>query len=211
MTKSSRRPRVPSYLCHAPSGRAYTWVRDAHGKRRIVYLGKFDSPESHREYRRVVAEIMSGQAVTPPHKLRATPASQWPTVGDVAARFLLRAESYYRRKDGTPTREALNFTAALRPLLKLYRDVPVDAFDLQDLKTVRIGMIDRGWSRTYINAAVRRILRVFAGARKSAWYHRAATTHSLRSPVWSGTGRLRRKGSVAWPWILPTSTPPCHC
>ena len=42
---------VPTYQHHRASGRAFTYIRDDSGERRRVYLGKWNSPESHRRYR----------------------------------------------------------------------------------------------------------------------------------------------------------------
>ena len=73
VTKSrSRRPKAPPYLRHKRSGRAYTYVRDG-GKRRCIYLVEWDSPASHREYRRVLADHLAGVRVTTPTEAKLPP------------------------------------------------------------------------------------------------------------------------------------------
>ena len=53
------RPRnpVPTYRRHKASGQAFVRVDG-----RNVYLGRYDSPESKREYERVCAEVRAGGA-----------------------------------------------------------------------------------------------------------------------------------------------------
>ncbi len=52
----SRRSRIPSYRCHRQSGEGVVTLLDALGNRRDVLLGRYDTPESRREYLRVIAE-----------------------------------------------------------------------------------------------------------------------------------------------------------
>ena len=162
MTKSrSRRPRAPTYQRHRRSGQACVYLRQE-GNRRCIYLGEFDSPASHREYRRVLAEFFAGEKVASRTRAAAAPpSSEYPTVAALCARFLLHAEVYYRRPDGSVTGEVVNFTCALRPLLKLHRDTSTDGFGVTELEALRDEMIDCGWSRTYVNSSVARIRRVF--------------------------------------------------
>jgi hypothetical protein len=54
---SRSRTSAPSYRLHKPTGQAVVTVRTTAGERRDVYLGKYDSPESRREYSRIIAEL----------------------------------------------------------------------------------------------------------------------------------------------------------
>lgn len=50
--------KTPSYCLHKPSGRAYVNVRG-----RVVYLGRYASPESRAAYDRVIGEcLVAGRA-----------------------------------------------------------------------------------------------------------------------------------------------------
>ena len=51
---------VPSYRLHKPSGLARVLLDGRH-----VYLGKYNSPESREEYRRLLAEMGSSAADAP--------------------------------------------------------------------------------------------------------------------------------------------------
>ena len=54
MSEKSRR--VPSYRLHKSSGQARVIIDGAH-----VYLGRYDSPESHEKYHRLVAEWLAAR------------------------------------------------------------------------------------------------------------------------------------------------------
>ncbi|HVL12457.1 MAG TPA: hypothetical protein VM529_07820 [Gemmata sp.] len=46
-----------SYLRHKPTNQAYVRVPDGKGGRTVVYLGKYDSPESRAEHARILARM----------------------------------------------------------------------------------------------------------------------------------------------------------
>ena len=160
---------VPSYLLHRPTGQAYCRVRQPDGSRKHVYLGPHNSPESRRRYREILADLDAVQAGAP------TPEPDTDndtTIAELAARFLLWAEPYYR-KDGKPTRELPNFTSAAAPLLALYRDELAQDFTPGKLRRVRDEMLAKGWNRNHINKQVSRLRMVF----------RWRVEHELVSPV----------------------------
>jgi hypothetical protein len=53
---SSQKRREPSYRLHKPSGQARVIIDRKH-----IYLGRFDSPESHAKYHRLVGEWYNGK------------------------------------------------------------------------------------------------------------------------------------------------------
>ncbi|MBK8099847.1 MAG: tyrosine-type recombinase/integrase [Planctomycetes bacterium] len=170
--------RVPAPVHHRPSGQDVVFLRDAEGRRRMIYLGEHGSTQAARRYREVLAEHLAGKPVTTATR-RQGEASAWPTVAQLCAAFLLDAERYYVDAAGRRSREVDNFRLALRALLHLHRDTPTDRFTINDLIEVRQALIDgeygyqagksgrregvggRKRSRTYINATVRRIKQVF--------------------------------------------------
>jgi len=171
-----RNQRIPAYRRQRgrSSDRAYVCLN---GRR--YYLGKYGSPESEEEYRRLIAEWASdsGQARTCSSDL---------TVIELIARFWQHAQSYYRRLDGTPTSEIDNYRQALRPLKSLYGRTAADAFGPKALKVLRQHMVELGWARTNINKMVSRIKHVF----------RWATENELVSPeVYHG---LRAVSGLKW-------------
>jgi hypothetical protein len=100
--------RPPSYRLHRPSGRAVVTLDN-----RDYYLGRFDTPESHSEYDRLVAEwLANGRqlAASKPGAARRC------SIVELVVAFTEHAELYYRTPDGEPTAEIANFRAAIEPV-----------------------------------------------------------------------------------------------
>jgi len=51
-----RQPAIPAYRLHNQSGHAVVTLPDGFRRRRDILLGKYGTPESRREYARVLAE-----------------------------------------------------------------------------------------------------------------------------------------------------------
>lgn len=81
------------------------------------------------------------------------------TISRLAILFVDHARQYYR-KNGKETSEVHSIRTALRPLVKKYGREKVSLFGPRRLKEVRDEMIGLNWTRTGINAAVRRITRM---------------------------------------------------
>ncbi|MDG2385055.1 MAG: site-specific integrase [Pirellulaceae bacterium] len=139
--------------------------RHSNGKHAIVtlsgkthYLGHFGSPDSKREYDRLIAEwLLIGRQPVRPHE------TQTISVVEMAAAFQRHAKQYYR-KHGKPTREVGCIVEALRLMCELYGRQPVHDFGPLALKAVREQMIQKDWSRGYINKQISRITRAFRWA-----------------------------------------------
>jgi integrase len=149
-------PRIPTYRFHKASGQAVVVIRG-----RSFYLGQWDSPESHAEYRRVIGEWCAIGQRSPEPPSATVPAPL--TIDELILAYWEHARTYYV-KDGTPTSELDTLRQALRPLRQLYGHTPAKDFGPLALKAVRQAMIDRGWCRTYINQQVNRVRRLFAWA-----------------------------------------------
>jgi integrase len=144
--------RIPSYRRHKASGQAVVTLGG-----RDIYLGKFNSAASRREYNRLIAE-WTAHAGTLPHQANDL------TVAELAAAFLRYAKTYYRGPDGKFTTEVANFKPAIRRLNDLYGRTRAADFGPLALKAVRGAMIDEKLARRTINHAVNRIRRIFKWA-----------------------------------------------
>lgn len=148
--------RIPEMKSHRASGQAYVRLD---GK--YHYLGKFGSPESRVRYERTIAEWL-GRGRRP---VVAKDASG-PSVSDVLAAFMTHAIDYYQSASGRPTGEADNFKEAAKPLFALYRDLPASDLSTDELKAVRMRMIESGIARSTINTRINRIRRIWKWAAK---------------------------------------------
>jgi len=113
------------------------------------------------------------------------------TLDAVAAEFLAWAETYYRRADGSPTREAVNCELALRALQARCGRFPIDDVSYDDILAAREQLVADGLTRPTVNQRVGVWKRFFAWALENRKCQ-AAT----KSEVWA-IGSLRRNRTEA--------------
>src|SRR5262249_15702452 len=130
--------------------------------RHVIYLGKYDSPESRAEYARIVAELAVARSTTPTDRSPASGSDI--TVNELLVGFWHHAERHYRRADGTPTNELPQYRQTFRPVKDLYGHTPAREFGPRSLKALRQAMIDTGWTRKLVNQRVGRVRRAFKWA-----------------------------------------------
>lgn len=95
-----------------------------------------------------------------PRTLRAAP-----TLRALVDRYLLHAQTYYRRRDGSPTREHLNLASSLNRFVDVAGVAThAGAVNRQHIRTFREQLVGDGCSRSYVNASVARVRRCFAWA-----------------------------------------------
>ena len=166
---------VPAYQHHKPSGQAYVRVT-VNGSRRVIYLGKYDTPESRAEYRRITAELETSGPVA----VVASAAGADRTVNEVLLAFLHWAATNYRTPDGKPTSEVDHFKLSARPARELYGHTPAKEFGPKALAAVRDRMVASGWCRSLVNRRVDRVKRIFKWAASQELVP-AATYQALRT------------------------------
>jgi hypothetical protein len=196
-SKRLRPPSAPKYLLHKPSGNAFTYLYED-GKRRQVYLGEWNSPGSHREFRRIAALHLQGLPVTTSRQSRKPNHDpDAATVDELVARFLVWAEKHYRDRDGNPTGEISNYVYAAEPILKLHRDTPTDEFNIACLVQARGELISRKvirngeettLSRNYINRQVGRMKFIFT---KGVEFQLVSASVSMELDKLQGLGAWR--------------------
>ncbi len=150
---------VPSYLHHKPSGQAYIRIK-IDGARQVVYLGKYDTPESREAYRQTIAQL---EAIGPSAVISQATGTRL-TVNEMFLAFLTHAETHYRDPDGLPTGEVKSLKLAIRPARKLFGTIPAAEFSPKALKAVRQSMIEAKLSRGVINRRIDRVKRSFKWA-----------------------------------------------
>lgn len=139
----------PKYCQHKASGQAFVYIN-----RKPQYLGEYNSPDSHRRYREVVA------AWCKDIELEGVDL----TIAELVNVYFANHVASHYRKNGKPTSEVSAIESATRILVKTCGDLPVVSFKPKKLKAVREAMISAGWKRTSINKQVGRIRLMFSWA-----------------------------------------------
>jgi len=135
-----RKNKKPAYCCHKRTNRAYVRID---GKQ--IYLGDFNSDESHQRYEELIAQWEMDQERTVHKRV---------TVGELCVIFMKHAETYYSKG------EFANFKVALRPLIKLFRSTLVSEFGPRKLAQIQDKMAEKH-VREKVNQHIGRIRRVF--------------------------------------------------
>ncbi|QDU66319.1 tyrosine-type recombinase/integrase [Engelhardtia mirabilis] len=122
---------------------------------RQQWFGRYDDPAAHQAFQEHLQRWLANGGEDPDAELGDL------TVADLVARFLLHAERYYRRADGTPTQTVEAFVYAFRPLMQLFASTRAEDFSLQCLKLVRERMLDDALARKTVNIRVSRLVQLF--------------------------------------------------
>ncbi|MFO0891083.1 MAG: site-specific integrase [Isosphaeraceae bacterium] len=149
----TKRTRVPSYRHHRARNLAVVTLA---GK--DFYLGRYDSPESHAEYRRLIAEYLAHGHVRPNE-----PDPLTPTICELIEPYLDHCERYYV-KNGRATSQVAIIKLALRVLREHYGHTPADEFGPLALQAVRNQYVEQGLSRSEVNRRVSLVKQFFAWA-----------------------------------------------
>jgi integrase len=214
--------RLPQIRHHAPSNRARVRIE---GKE--YWLGTYGSPESLREYDRIIGEwLANGRQIPVQSQVQRTtkePVKKVPvpiretsrslpvktiTITTLIARFIEWADYHYKYASGEPTREAQNFRHVTRPLRKMFGTLPLEDFGPTKLIALRDSWIKRDLARHTINAMTRRVRQVFkwAVSRELApvsVYQSLQTVEAL-APNRGGRETSGSRGSVSWSVVQQT-------
>ncbi len=158
-----------------------------------ISLGHYGSPESYAEYEQIIINWRRAQTAKQRKPSSANAASL--TVADLIARFLVHAESYYRRPDGSIGSEVTSYAQACRPLARLYGRTLAKDFGPLALKSLRQTFIDADRSRGFINQLTNRIRHVFKWG-ESEELLPPATFHSLETVAGLRYGHARESKGV---------------
>ena len=146
---------VPKYRKHKASRQAFVEIN---GRRH--YLGPHGTKASKLEYDRLITEwLSSGRSVSfgaPEHVV---------SVAELVVDYVEYVKAYY----GTgPNSELHRVTRILKPDRKLYGRTSAAEFGPLQFKAVRQNLIGEKLSRSFINASMRRIVRMFKWAASEA-------------------------------------------
>jgi len=96
----SKRPSVPSYRLHKPSGLAVVRLNE-----RDYYLGPHGTEESRATYERVISEWMANGRQLPANYKAVQAETTGPTINELFVAYWRYTNEYYR-KNGQPTGES---------------------------------------------------------------------------------------------------------
>ena len=143
--------RVPSYRRHKPTGQARVTLGG-----RDFYLGKFGTPDSKREYERLIGEYVANGGIVSGDQL---------TLVELTAAYKMHAKTYYRGRDGNPSDWYLFVSNVMRLLGKSpYGKRPADQFGPLALKAFRERLVAEGGGRKTINKKIAVIKQAFQWA-----------------------------------------------
>ena len=153
--------KVPGYRLHSATGQAVVTVPGGGG--RVVYLGRFNSPESRARYAEVVSAWLQGKA-TPEVVPVVSPGSKSYSIGRLALEFNEHISTYYRDAAGNPTSQVYTERRALTLLVERFESVECDEFGPKRLIEFQSGLAESGISRSTIKSYVASIKRAFRWA-----------------------------------------------
>jgi len=158
----------PSYRVRPDKNLAVVTLTDSlTGKRRDYYLGEYDSPESRERYHQLIAAWDRANGQLPPPLVTAAVEDTDLKVVQVVSSYWNWAKDYYRPAENQC------LIGLLRLLRQFYGSVSAVSFGPKRLRELRDFMIAgdasatpprRPWSRRYINAQVKRLIRMFKWA-----------------------------------------------
>ncbi len=123
-------------------------------------LGLYGSAASKEAYQRVIAEWISSPAKQPGNSVEAAPL----TVSALILGYWRFAAAHYGFEADRGRGDFYCLRDALKVARSNYGRTPAQEFGPLALKACRAKMIEKDWSRKYINAQVDRIRRMFRWA-----------------------------------------------
>ena len=154
-------PRLPKYRLHRPSGRAVIQFKPLYGPNPKYLDGPYDSTESRAHYQACCSEILAYKLKTRPAKTREDEEPKNKNIVVVIGEHLPWAEVHYGLRG---RKEFAHLKHTCKVLKALYGRHPINKFGPRKLKAVREAMVEKGWSRKYVNDQVHRIRRIIAWA-----------------------------------------------
>jgi integrase len=142
MKRRSRSKSAPRYRHYKRTNQAAVTI---HGK--DIYLGEYDSEESHERYRRTLTELWSS---TGDLKSKVRKSDDRVTISYLAVEYAKHAKSYYQ-KNGKPTSEWSIVQIVLKKLRAAYGSLPVEEFGPVRYKHFRQTFFIENLIRTTIN------------------------------------------------------------
>jgi integrase len=148
-----RRPfRHPGYLHHKPSNQAYVRIDG-----RMIYLGVYDSPDSHRRYAELIGDLQAGVDIG---RSRARRAPRPITVGELAEQYLEHEASRF----GPTNKQTYAAKYAMLALVERHAGLRAEDFRPKALRRIQTDLVEQNYARREVNERINRIRRAFQWA-----------------------------------------------
>ena len=142
---------IPSYRLHKPSGQA---IVSLSGK--MIYLGKYKTPESREKYTQIIAEYTANDCRLPPAKIQSKVRME-----QLVTDYLNDLAKSYPPKKGTRHTPFTRSAAILGTVVSLYGKSCVSEFSPTSVLFIRDKWVDSGIARKTVNYRVGVIKQMF--------------------------------------------------
>lgn len=141
-----------------------SWYDDSgkRGEKRFGAVYKVARPTAGQRWSKFMAEWDAKPHIQNPDLERRT-------VARLVAAYKAHAEEYYRRPDGTPTKEHVGINYAVTPLAEAFPELPAEDLTPQHLQAVQAKMVKSGLARNTINQRINKIKRMARWAAANGW------------------------------------------
>ncbi|MFK7768790.1 MAG: tyrosine-type recombinase/integrase [Mariniblastus sp.] len=151
----SRGRAVPKYRLHKSTGKAVVTIN---GK--DIYLGKYDTQESHQKYKQLIADHWAAPGTAPK-----------PTVPDdvdnvTVSRLAVEYAKHVKRKHGDDSKEWKQVRLVLKSIRETYGHLPAAEFGPVRFENYRQSLIDRELTRQVITRKSNYVIKMFQQAVK---------------------------------------------
>lgn len=197
--------KIPTLGRKTVSGKTYAIVTlrdEVTKKRRVFHLGEHGSAESLAAYERTVAEWLDRGRRLPGFNAKRSPTDRGPTVAELLAAFVDQELPRFKYS------EANKYSTLIRLVRPLYGLDAIGDFGPIKARALRQAMIERDWSRAYVNEQMNRIRSIWRWGvsveivPETNW--RALTSIPALRAGQSIAGELRKIEPVPWSRVEQT-------
>lgn len=185
---------MPTYRKHKPSGRAVVQWKPLFGDQPHYLRGKFGSPESLAEWASIQEQIAEAARLKADDTRK--PSKPVTNIARMLTAYFLTIRDKIDQRDRKSIKYAIDIVAAK------YGAFGVNEFTPVALEDCRDAMIEKGWSRKYINREVSRVRRAFKwavvqGHAKAETFGALAMLEGLKKG-WTSAPELKKVRPASW-------------
>jgi len=152
--------KLPTVYTHKAKQRDYVRISE-NGKRTTIWLGPTGSQHARERLAKIHAHIIRGAEAA--QAARDAIASEWPTVQQLVARYLIHCHSYYVNADGERTKYYDTVKRTMQLLIDALGHTYTDRLSPNAIEPIRVKLIESGnYNRQSVNGQIWRIKQAVA-------------------------------------------------